>query len=245
LLLYAVVFDGGDPQRPMSVAVKLTLREEPAASWSLALLPGQDPARLEERGFFGFPVDGGEASLIDAQYLRELNEEGTLREFVEDAAADLDFGGLMAVTGDESGREVVMSRLAVGMASTRPGSAAPPTVSSPASSSTSWRWTPPPADQCPTATPLPQSTGERSRSATTGRLPTPPAGHLRRGPDQDPQLRRQMVAGEHEGGQAGVALQHHQVAAKAGGDKDQRWEPGAVDDRLRHLQSLVGEFVVV
>jgi Protein of unknown function (DUF4241) len=108
VLLYAVVFDGGDPQRPMSVAVKLVVREEPAASWSLALLPGQDPARLDERGFFGFPVDGGEASLLDARYLRELNEAGTFREFVEDAAADLDFGGLMAVTGDESGRDAVM-----------------------------------------------------------------------------------------------------------------------------------------
>jgi cytochrome P450 len=43
-------------------------------------------------------------------------------------------------------------------------------------------------------------------------LPAIPAGHPRRGPDQDLQLRLQMIAGEHVAGQPGVALQHYQAA---------------------------------
>ena len=62
--------------------------------------------------------------------------------------------------------------------------------------------------------------------AHADRLPAIPAGHRRRGPDQDLQFRRQLAAREHEGGEADVALQYHQVvAAEAGCDKDQRWEP--------------------
>jgi hypothetical protein len=108
VLVYPVVFDGGNADRPMSVAVKLVIRDAPVASWTMAHWAGQDPATLTGDGYFGFPVDGGEASLIDAQYLRELNEAGMLTEFVEDACADLDFGGLMAETGDEDGRTAVM-----------------------------------------------------------------------------------------------------------------------------------------
>ncbi|MCP2166148.1 Protein of unknown function (DUF4241) [Goodfellowiella coeruleoviolacea] len=108
VLLHPVVLDRGDPERPVSVAVQLVIRDEPAVSWTLALLPGQDPADLSETGFFGFPVDGGEASLIDARYLRELSESGTLDEFIADATADLGFGGLMESTEDEDGRDAVM-----------------------------------------------------------------------------------------------------------------------------------------
>jgi hypothetical protein len=47
--------------------------------------------------------------------------------------------------------------------------------------------------------------------AHADRLPAIPAGHRRRGPDQDLQFRRQLAAREHEGGEADVALQYHRV----------------------------------
>jgi hypothetical protein len=108
VLLYGGVFDGCRPDRPTSAAVKLIIRDEPVASWSLALWPDQDAAELSGDDFFGFPVDGGEASLIDAQYLRELDETGTLVEFIENAYVALDRGGLLAATRDEAGRTAVM-----------------------------------------------------------------------------------------------------------------------------------------
>ncbi|GGU26342.1 DUF4241 domain-containing protein [Lentzea flava] len=107
VLLHPLVLDGGETQAPIPLAVRLIIRDQPVASWTMALLPGQDPAELSEKGFYGFPVDGGEGSLIDAQYLRELHETGTYREFVDTAKIDLGFGELLEPYEDEDGRQTV------------------------------------------------------------------------------------------------------------------------------------------
>ena len=50
----------------MVVAARLLVREEPVASWELALRPGQDPRLLNDGEFYGFGVDAGMACLVDA-----------------------------------------------------------------------------------------------------------------------------------------------------------------------------------
>jgi hypothetical protein len=107
VLLHSLVLDGGETRAPVPLAVRLVIRDEPVVSWTMALLPGQDPAELSETGFYGFPVDGGEGSLIDAQYLRELHETDTYAEFVDIAKADLGFGELLEPSEDEDGRQTV------------------------------------------------------------------------------------------------------------------------------------------
>ncbi|WP_394620163.1 DUF4241 domain-containing protein [Lentzea sp. JNUCC 0626] len=107
VLLYSLLPEGGESWAPDPLAVRLVIRDAPVVSWSMALLPGQDPAELSEDGFFGFAVDGGEGNLIDAQCLRELHDTGTYLEFVDDAKIDLDFGDRLASSEDDEGRETV------------------------------------------------------------------------------------------------------------------------------------------
>lgn len=47
-------------------AVRLTVRDAPAVSWELALLPGQDIAELGEDEFYGYGVDAGTGCFYDA-----------------------------------------------------------------------------------------------------------------------------------------------------------------------------------
>ena len=47
-------------------AVKLVIRDEPAQSWEMALLPGQDPRTLADTAFYGFGVDAGMGCFYDA-----------------------------------------------------------------------------------------------------------------------------------------------------------------------------------
>jgi hypothetical protein len=107
VLLYSLLPDGGGESGPVPLAVRLVIRDEPAGSWTMALVPGQDLAELSDEGFYGFPVDGGEGSLIDAQYLRELDETGTYLEFIDNAQVDLGFGDLVESSEDEDGRQTV------------------------------------------------------------------------------------------------------------------------------------------
>jgi hypothetical protein len=43
-------------------AVRLRVRDEPAAYWRMALEPGQDDSYLQDDEYFGYPVDGGTGS---------------------------------------------------------------------------------------------------------------------------------------------------------------------------------------
>ncbi|MBL1085073.1 DUF4241 domain-containing protein [Streptomyces actinomycinicus] len=53
------------PHRRIAAA-RLVIRDEPAATWELALLPGQDPAGLAEDEFYGYGVDAGTGCFYDA-----------------------------------------------------------------------------------------------------------------------------------------------------------------------------------
>jgi len=68
-------------------AAKLTVRDEPAASWEMALRPGQDPATLPENHFFGVGVDTATIALFDAVALstmvRRVEEEPTAFDIAE------------------------------------------------------------------------------------------------------------------------------------------------------------------
>jgi hypothetical protein len=107
VLLDTLIPDSDGARRPVPLAVRLVIRDEPVASWTMALLPGQNPAALSEDGFYGFPVDGGEGNLIDALHLRELHQTDTYGEFVDTAKIDLGFGGPLESSEDEEGRQTV------------------------------------------------------------------------------------------------------------------------------------------
>jgi hypothetical protein len=54
-------------------AARLVVRDEPAATWEMAVRPGQDVSDLDDDSFFGYPVDGGMACFTDAQTLLSLD----------------------------------------------------------------------------------------------------------------------------------------------------------------------------
>lgn len=56
--------DGSEWQRRIA-ALQLVVADEPAASWTMALLPDQDVASLGDEGFFGYAVDAGTGTLAD------------------------------------------------------------------------------------------------------------------------------------------------------------------------------------
>jgi hypothetical protein len=47
-------------------AARLVIRDEPTATWELALQPGQDLAELDEGEFYGYGVDAGTGAFYDA-----------------------------------------------------------------------------------------------------------------------------------------------------------------------------------
>ncbi|MET8770631.1 DUF4241 domain-containing protein [Streptomyces sp. NPDC004658] len=68
-------------------AARLVIRDEPAVSWELALLPGQDPATLKDDEFFGYGVDAGTGCFYDASaeeaFPETQEEEGPLWDAFE------------------------------------------------------------------------------------------------------------------------------------------------------------------
>jgi hypothetical protein len=54
-------------------AVRLVVRDEPAATWEMALPPGRDVGDLGEDGFYGFAVDGGLACYTDPRTMLALD----------------------------------------------------------------------------------------------------------------------------------------------------------------------------
>ncbi|GIE55721.1 hypothetical protein BJY16_004277 [Actinoplanes octamycinicus] len=53
-------------------AVQLVIRDEPAVSWELALVDGDDPDALEEGEFYGYGVDTGAGAFADISVSRAL-----------------------------------------------------------------------------------------------------------------------------------------------------------------------------
>ncbi|GAA0317083.1 DUF4241 domain-containing protein [Actinoallomurus spadix] len=66
----------GDVVDERVAAARVVIRDEPVASWELALWPGRDATDLvgEDR-YYGYPVDGGLASFADADAVQALQEE--------------------------------------------------------------------------------------------------------------------------------------------------------------------------
>lgn len=60
------MLDGPDPAPLLGAAAKLTIRDEPVATWEVALPLGRDPARLQPDQIYTMGVDSGHASLLDA-----------------------------------------------------------------------------------------------------------------------------------------------------------------------------------
>jgi hypothetical protein len=65
--------DGAQWQRRIA-ALQLVVSDVPATSWTLAVLPGQDVASLEDDGYFGYGVDAGTGTLADRVAIEALNE---------------------------------------------------------------------------------------------------------------------------------------------------------------------------
>jgi hypothetical protein len=71
------VAQGGSDQRVAAAAVEFVAGGAIAAErWDLALLPGQDPATLGPRQFFGYGVDAGTGCFMDAQLTAALETAG-------------------------------------------------------------------------------------------------------------------------------------------------------------------------
>lgn len=66
--------DGGH-QDSRVAAARLEIRDEPVATWELALQPGQDTDQLDDDELFGYPVDGGTGCFVDAQTFQAAGEE--------------------------------------------------------------------------------------------------------------------------------------------------------------------------
>jgi hypothetical protein len=65
-VLLSLVRWADDPQHQRVAAARLVIRDDPVASWELALRPGEDPRVIGDEGFFGFGVDAGMACFFDA-----------------------------------------------------------------------------------------------------------------------------------------------------------------------------------
>jgi Protein of unknown function (DUF4241) len=58
----------------LGAAARLTVRDEPAATWQLAVQPGQDLDDLGPGEFYGIPVDTGTAAFVDESALAALGD---------------------------------------------------------------------------------------------------------------------------------------------------------------------------
>ena len=69
----AVVPTGGFESQRRIAALQLVITDEPATSWSMALLADQDPASLGDDEFFGYGVDAGTGTLADRSAIEVLD----------------------------------------------------------------------------------------------------------------------------------------------------------------------------
>ncbi|MFF3465508.1 DUF4241 domain-containing protein [Streptomyces sp. NPDC002619] len=78
----------GTPHHRVAAA-RLVVRDEPTATWELALQPGQDPAELGEDEFYGYGVDAGTGCFYDAaadgSFLECEGDEGPLWDAFENS----------------------------------------------------------------------------------------------------------------------------------------------------------------
>jgi hypothetical protein len=88
-VLLSLVRWADDPQHERVAAAKLVIRDDPVASWELALLPGQDPLFLRDGAFFGFGVDAGMACFFDAIATSAMARQGETFTLGDNITAEL------------------------------------------------------------------------------------------------------------------------------------------------------------
>lgn len=69
----AILFKGGSEWQRRIAALQLVVVDEPVVAWTMALLPGQDVASLDEGEFFGYGVDTGTGTLADQVAIEALS----------------------------------------------------------------------------------------------------------------------------------------------------------------------------
>lgn len=67
--------DFGTPEGRIVMAAKLVVSEEEIVQWVLATTPDQDPSKLAEDEFYGYPVDSGTGSFMSPQSAALLEEQ--------------------------------------------------------------------------------------------------------------------------------------------------------------------------
>lgn len=70
----AVLHKNGSESQRRIAALQLVVAHEPAALWTMAVLPGQDVASLGDEDFFGYRVDAGTGTLADQAAMEALSE---------------------------------------------------------------------------------------------------------------------------------------------------------------------------
>lgn len=96
--------DGSEWQRRIA-ALQLVVADAPAASWSMALLPDQDPASLGDEDFFGYGVDAGTGTLADQAAIQALSEwdyERVDRTFIPAQTPDDPIEAVIAAVVEDS-----------------------------------------------------------------------------------------------------------------------------------------------
>jgi Protein of unknown function (DUF4241) len=83
--------DGEDADAHATVAAaRLVIRDEPVASWEMAVYDGQDVTKLGDDGYYGYPVDGGTGGFVDAQVIPSLDADGDYFDRLMEALGDRD-----------------------------------------------------------------------------------------------------------------------------------------------------------
>jgi hypothetical protein len=90
-------------------AARLVIRDEPVASWEMAVRQGQDVSELGDDEFFGYPVTGGTGGFIDAANIAPLLEDHRYPDRVLAALHGEESDGIApaTLTGDD-GRPLVV-----------------------------------------------------------------------------------------------------------------------------------------
>ncbi|MFJ1745859.1 DUF4241 domain-containing protein [Streptomyces sp. NPDC088116] len=82
--------DGEDQGNTRVAGARLEIRDEPVATWELAVTPGDDLDDLEDDELFGYPVDSGTGCFVDARTVEALGEDEDFAEEVLSARFDRD-----------------------------------------------------------------------------------------------------------------------------------------------------------
>jgi Protein of unknown function (DUF4241) len=95
-------------------AVKLTVRDEPAVFWDLALQPGQELASLADGQFFGFGVDSGTGCFMDASARDQLDRLVTDQDLWKEATGDIGARGFSDISTDDPDLNIIVFECGMG-----------------------------------------------------------------------------------------------------------------------------------